>query len=103
MQQMLGPQHAALRKVTQAIKHRVPLAAAHALRVRLAHAQRVQHRGDASGRNFGVVRQERRCIVPAHLGAGHEVALKVVGVHFHHARNQVVALQVDGASDPAVA
>ena len=103
MQQVVCAQHATRRKVAQAFQHRVPFAAAHAVGVRLAHAQRVEHRGDSCRRNLGVMGQERRGVVPTHLGAGHEVALKIVGVHFHHAGNQVVALQVHGADGGAIA
>ena len=44
------------------------------------HAQRIEHGGDAAGRELAVIGHDRRDRVPVHLGPRHIVCLEVIRV-----------------------
>ena len=94
MQMVVGPQQILLGALLDRADHRVPGATAQAVGVGIAHAQCVKHGGDARGGHFGVVCDQSGHLGPLHFGPGHQVALKVVGVHLDKAGHEVVALQV---------
>jgi hypothetical protein len=96
VQVVVRTQQVFLAAVVERGERLVPGAAAQALGVGLADAQRVEDGGDAGGGHLGVVRQQRGHLGPLHLRARHQVALEVVGVHLDQAGQQVVALEVDG-------
>jgi hypothetical protein len=75
--------------------HRVvqPLGAYRAL-VEVAHAHRVEHRGDAGASDLRIVSEQRGKRRPAHAGTRFEVLLEVVGVQLHLAGDQRVAVEV---------
>ena len=72
--------------------------AAHVLGAFLApDAQRIEHRGDAAGRELRVVGHHRRHRVPVHLRPRHVMRFDVVGVELDEAGNDEVAPDVLGA------
>jgi len=71
------------------------VAGAETLVVGIPHPQGVEDGGDAGGGHFGVVGQHGGLRREVHLGPGHQVALEVVGVHLHQARQQQVAFAVE--------
>ncbi len=79
-----------------AIRHAVQEGAdAVLLETEIAQAQRIQHRGHAGGGALRVMRDHGRAGGPARIAAWVDLALQVVGVHVHHARNQVIPVQVE--------
>ncbi len=103
VQVVVGAQHVFGGTGVQRLQHRVPRRATQAFVVGVAHTQRVKHGSDTGGGDLGVVRQQRRHLGPLHLGARHQVALEVVGVHLDEAGHEEVAFQVDGLRQRTVA
>ena len=60
-------------------------------------AQRIEHRGDAAGRELRIVGHHRRHRVPVHLRPRHVVRFEVVGVKLDQAGNDEVARNIFGA------
>ena len=57
-------------------------------------AERIEHGGDAGGRDLRVMRLHGGDRVPAHAGTRRVVALEVIGMEFDEARQQVVAVEI---------
>ena len=94
MQVMVCAQQVFTGAQVQRFKHGFPVAATQAFVVGVAHAQSVKDRGDARGRHLCIVGQQRGQRGPLHFGPGHQVPLKVVGVHLDKTGHEVVALHV---------
>ena len=67
------------------------------LEAEIPEAQRIQYRGDAGGGALRVMRDHRRARGPARVAARLHLAFQIVGVHVHHAGNQIVAIEIDRA------
>lgn len=76
-----------------------------------AHAQTIEHGGDAGRRYLAIVGLNGGHGVPSHAGSRRVMHLEVIGVQFDEAGNEVVTAKIDAASrgsfhdldDPAVA
>mgnify|MGYP001191752746 CR=1 FL=1 len=69
----------------------------------ITEAERIEHRGHAGRGALRVMREHRGTGRPAGIAARLHLAFEVVGMHVHHAGDQVVALQVARAGRVAAA
>ncbi len=88
MQQMLGAVQPFAVAVADGVDHLAEVIQPVPAVAHIAHADRVQHRGNAAGNHQRIVAAHRRVCGPVHFRARGEKLVEVIGVQFHQTWQQ---------------